>query len=994
MYTDEKNSNVVLDFSYDNKLESLKEYVSRWIRDLIVEPQNMPPPPPPPPSTGNNSNNNSNSNNNNSRLLLFHNRSLLAPEAAVKKVLLAHIMDFCTFFGQESTMDKLLTQLLTFLNDQDWELRHAFCRQIPFMGAFLGLTVTTEYIVPCLENVIYDVEEKVAHAAMTAITSLVQARLVSKYWLLDFLRKAKVLLLHPATSLRQSALLLFVAASQVLGAVDTAVFLLPELQPLLLASYSPTTTSPSPSDAVSPSSPKAKTLPVVVLKPGQGVLQCETLELALIAPMDLATLREELVAQLTLLSSGSNNGANTSSSASKKKADGDLQRSNSYNNANSSSSPVRVLSEAEEVEVQRIDRLRVLMQPYTLATAREIYTKSLRWRSSNYQQQGSHQGISSASANASSNNSNILVPFLGDGSMYMEQARGSIARLALTPLPTPSTATSSSIADSATPASYANASSQGATSAAGANGGASSSAASIIAARLQQQRQAPQPPPSIQRTTTANATAGATVTATTPSTVVQPAQLQAQQQPRIASVSTTLQWYQYAASFDAHLLTISVPTMRAATGILEELRRQNIYLDNDEERNLLKIRTLFLGNNSNLNQRTNATEGGMMDTGGANSSAYGGENTPVPAVGSYGANNGYYDGVSSAARYQANNIDTYNHSNSNNFTQMNPRQHYHTAHTVDSVTLLRRLRALQIPPIPVDFGPLLCTSDELKLLLETNNAIASGLLSASALEAAGLALEAQSQGSSSATATAANSSTVGAPYHYHPNPATSLRNVVAVAAAASTNGVSNVNSVLAAASQGSSVSTATVLQGSGAGSAAAAGSSSISTATIGGIVIGSNSRANNSGGGVGGGVGGGAGGGVREREGVLMMTLREHAQAVNRLVVAPDMSYFCSASADATVKVQWRCFMNRSAQFILVYTLHVMRSTPVKRYIYIVRAIIRVPASTRLLYYSQLLFVYRYSCGAFAEHRCGKHACSTVLPSHAPSEPTLDTTAA
>jgi hypothetical protein len=39
-------------------------------------------------------------------------------ESSVKKTLLRHTMDLCSFFGPESAVDKLLMQLLTFLNEQ------------------------------------------------------------------------------------------------------------------------------------------------------------------------------------------------------------------------------------------------------------------------------------------------------------------------------------------------------------------------------------------------------------------------------------------------------------------------------------------------------------------------------------------------------------------------------------------------------------------------------------------------------------------------------------------------------------------------------------------------------------------------------------------------------------------------------------------------------------------------------------------------------------
>jgi phosphoinositide-3-kinase regulatory subunit 4 len=81
---------VTVEFPYDQKLELLKDQVARWIRDLVVE--------------GN--------------VIATKTKNSFASESAVKKVLLQHIMELCVFFGQESTMEKLLTHVLTFPNDQ------------------------------------------------------------------------------------------------------------------------------------------------------------------------------------------------------------------------------------------------------------------------------------------------------------------------------------------------------------------------------------------------------------------------------------------------------------------------------------------------------------------------------------------------------------------------------------------------------------------------------------------------------------------------------------------------------------------------------------------------------------------------------------------------------------------------------------------------------------------------------------------------------------
>jgi len=222
-----------LQFPYDKKLDALKEQVSRWIRDLMVD-----------TAVANSSSSGSGSAGSNSSTGGGSGAGLGATSSAavesssrrsstVKRILLADIMRLCAFFGHESTMDKLLTQLLTFLNDQDWELRHAFCAKIPAVCAFLGPTVTAECILPCVENALYDAEEKVVLRALHSLTSLVQMELLSQFFLIDFVEKVKCLLLHPSASLRQAAIRYLVMVNSSLGHIDATVFLLPLIRDTL-----------------------------------------------------------------------------------------------------------------------------------------------------------------------------------------------------------------------------------------------------------------------------------------------------------------------------------------------------------------------------------------------------------------------------------------------------------------------------------------------------------------------------------------------------------------------------------------------------------------------------------------------------------------------------------------------------------------------------------------------------------------------------------------
>lgn len=91
MSADKAVNATLVEFPYDLKLKQLHEQISRWIRDLILD--------------GNS-------------LDYRRGSGLSSHESIIKRAILVDMMRLCVFFGQESTMDLLLTQLLTFLNDQ------------------------------------------------------------------------------------------------------------------------------------------------------------------------------------------------------------------------------------------------------------------------------------------------------------------------------------------------------------------------------------------------------------------------------------------------------------------------------------------------------------------------------------------------------------------------------------------------------------------------------------------------------------------------------------------------------------------------------------------------------------------------------------------------------------------------------------------------------------------------------------------------------------
>ena len=196
----------VINFAYDAKLKVLHDQISRWIRDLVMD-------------TG--------------LVDIRQGSGLSSHGSIVKRVLLVDIMRLCIFFGQESTMDLLLTQLLTFLNDQDWELRYAFCAKIASVCAFLGPTVSSDCILPCIENALVDVEEKVVLRAVQCLTNLVELSLLSSLLIVDTVKNVTPLLLHPSKSVQNASIQLVTAAAKLVGIVDSSVILLPIIKSTL-----------------------------------------------------------------------------------------------------------------------------------------------------------------------------------------------------------------------------------------------------------------------------------------------------------------------------------------------------------------------------------------------------------------------------------------------------------------------------------------------------------------------------------------------------------------------------------------------------------------------------------------------------------------------------------------------------------------------------------------------------------------------------------------
>ncbi|CAI5703776.1 unnamed protein product [Peronospora effusa] len=158
-----------------------------------------------------------------------------ASSSLVKRALLVDITRLCVFFGQERTLDVVLPQLITFLNDPDWELRGAFFDYIVGVCSFVGPEAVEQNMLPCIEQALFDVQEIVITKAVECLTGLCQLGLFQKKisTLVEKARMTCSLLLHPSWWIRDAVLKLMGEIALKLRSVDANVFLGPLLRPFL-----------------------------------------------------------------------------------------------------------------------------------------------------------------------------------------------------------------------------------------------------------------------------------------------------------------------------------------------------------------------------------------------------------------------------------------------------------------------------------------------------------------------------------------------------------------------------------------------------------------------------------------------------------------------------------------------------------------------------------------------------------------------------------------
>jgi len=154
---------------------------------------------------------------------------LMDPSSTVKRAILHDISSLCIFLGRQKTNDVLLSHMITYLNDRDWLLRHAFFESIVDVAACAGGRSLEEYILPLMIQALSgeysefqncwilldmadqgfflfcdsDVEETVVAKVLATLTSLCELGLFQKMRIWELMSATLGFLYHPNVWIRQ-----------------------------------------------------------------------------------------------------------------------------------------------------------------------------------------------------------------------------------------------------------------------------------------------------------------------------------------------------------------------------------------------------------------------------------------------------------------------------------------------------------------------------------------------------------------------------------------------------------------------------------------------------------------------------------------------------------------------------------------------------------------------------------------------------------------------
>ncbi|XP_036323773.1 phosphoinositide 3-kinase regulatory subunit 4 [Rhagoletis pomonella] len=151
----------------------------------------------------------------------------------VKQTLIeSGICDLCGFFGKEKANDIILSHIMTFLNDEDKNLRGSFYDNIAGVAGYVGWQAS-DILVPLLQQGFTDREEFVISKAIRAITTLIELGHIKKPTITEVIKETACYLCHPNLWIRHEICGMISTAARTLSAIDVHVKIMPAISKFL-----------------------------------------------------------------------------------------------------------------------------------------------------------------------------------------------------------------------------------------------------------------------------------------------------------------------------------------------------------------------------------------------------------------------------------------------------------------------------------------------------------------------------------------------------------------------------------------------------------------------------------------------------------------------------------------------------------------------------------------------------------------------------------------
>eukprot|EP01060_Flectonema_neradi_P040013 TRINITY_DN899_c5_g1_i1.p1 TRINITY_DN899_c5_g1~~TRINITY_DN899_c5_g1_i1.p1 ORF type:complete len:1326 (+),score=274.03 TRINITY_DN899_c5_g1_i1:61-3978(+) len=162
---------------------------------------------------------------------------VLAPNVTpwVTRGFLADITKLCVFFGRQRTNNFIIPTLTIstlFLNAPDFQVRKDLHKQLVGIALYVGPTFLS-YILPLMKEGLLDVEEIVAHEALSSLAKLSRLGFFDRRALVDLCEVVVPLLIHPSKWIRNRTIEFFATMEGAISEVDVICFIMPLISPFL-----------------------------------------------------------------------------------------------------------------------------------------------------------------------------------------------------------------------------------------------------------------------------------------------------------------------------------------------------------------------------------------------------------------------------------------------------------------------------------------------------------------------------------------------------------------------------------------------------------------------------------------------------------------------------------------------------------------------------------------------------------------------------------------